>query len=84
MTVVFILSAFWWIRIRGLWKLPDGRDSLRGKLGLVLMGRALLSKSLLNKGSRVGRVRKNNGKVREKQEFVWIDGNFPLVPVLLL
>ena len=28
-----------------LWKLPDGRDWLRGKLGLVLMGRAMLSKS---------------------------------------
>ena len=26
--VVFILSAFWWIRLRGLWKLPDGRDWL--------------------------------------------------------
>ena len=24
--LVFILSALWWIRIRGLWKLPDGRD----------------------------------------------------------
>ena len=42
-TVVFILSALWWIRIRGLWKLPDGRNWLRGKLGLVLM----LSKSLI-------------------------------------
>ena len=31
---------------RGLWKLPDGRDWLRGKLGLVLMGRAMLSRSL--------------------------------------
>ena len=29
---VFILSSLWWIRIRGLWKLPDGRDWLRGKL----------------------------------------------------
>ena len=29
--VVFILSSLWWIRIRGLWKLPDGRDLLRGK-----------------------------------------------------
>ena len=48
------------------------------------MGRALLSKSLLNKGSVVGRVRKNNEEVREKQEFMWIDDNFPLVPVLLL
>ena len=28
-------------------KLPDGRDWLRGKLGLVLMGRAMLSKSLI-------------------------------------
>ena len=33
--------------IRGLWKLPDGRDWLRGKLGLVLMGGTLLSKSLI-------------------------------------
>ena len=24
--VVFILSALWWIRITGLWKLPDRRD----------------------------------------------------------
>ena len=24
--VVFILSTPWWIRIRGLWKPPDGRD----------------------------------------------------------
>ena len=23
--LVFILSALWWMRIRGLWKLPDGR-----------------------------------------------------------
>ena len=33
--------------LRGLWKLPDGRDWLWGKLGLVLMGRAMLSKSLI-------------------------------------
>ena len=45
--MVFILSALWWIKIRGLWKLPDGRDCLRGKLGLILMGRAMLSKSLI-------------------------------------
>jgi len=32
------------IRIRGLWKLPVWRDSLWGKLGLVLMG-IMLSKS---------------------------------------
>ena len=31
----------------GLWKLPDGRDWLRGNLGLVLMGKAMLSKSLI-------------------------------------
>ena len=42
-----ILSALWLIRIRGLWKLPDGRDWLWGKLGLVLMGGAMLSKSLI-------------------------------------
>ena len=44
--MVFSLSVLWWRRIRGLWKLPDGRDWLRGKLGLVLMGGAMLSKSL--------------------------------------
>ena len=45
MIVVFILSALWWIR--GLWKLPDGKDWLRGLLGLVLMGVAILSKTLI-------------------------------------
>ena len=45
--MVFSLFALWWRRIRGLWKLPDGRDWLRGKLDLVLMGRAMLSKSLI-------------------------------------
>ena len=47
MIEVFSLSALWWVKIRGLWKLPDGRDWLRGKLGLVLMGRGKLSKSLI-------------------------------------
>ena len=32
--------------MRDLWKLPDGRR-LRGKLGLVLMGEAMLSTSLI-------------------------------------
>ena len=45
--MVFILSALKWIRIRGLWKLSDGRDCLRGELGLVLMGGFMLSKSLI-------------------------------------
>ena len=44
-TVFSILSALWWIRIRGLWNLPDGRDCLWGNLGLALLGRAMLSKS---------------------------------------
>ena len=35
------------MRIRGLCKLPDGRDWLWGKLGLVLVGKAMLSKSLI-------------------------------------
>ena len=42
----FILSALWWIRIRGLWKLPDGRNWLRGKLDLVLMGGAMFIKKI--------------------------------------
>ena len=32
---------------KGLWKLPNGRDWLRGKLDLVLLGAAMLSKSLM-------------------------------------
>ena len=45
--MVFILSAFWWIRTRALWKLPNGKDRLWGKLGLVLVGKAMFSKSLI-------------------------------------
>ena len=47
MTVVLILYALWRRRTRGLWKLPHGRDWLWGNLGLVLMGRGMLSKSLI-------------------------------------
>ena len=43
----FHSSCPWLIRIRGLWKLPVRRDWLWGKLGLVLMGRAMLIKSLI-------------------------------------
>ena len=35
------------MRIRVLYKFPDGRDWLWGKLGLALVGRATLSKSLI-------------------------------------
>ena len=52
--MVFILSALWGTRIRGLWKLPDGGDWLWGKLGLVLMGGAMLSKSLIQLSVWVG------------------------------
>ena len=45
--MVFSLSTLWWRRIRGLWNLLNGRDWLKGNLGLVLMGRAMLSKSLI-------------------------------------
>ena len=38
-----VYSALWWRRIRGFWKLPNGIDSLKGVLGLVLMGGAMLS-----------------------------------------
>ena len=33
--------------LRGLWTLPGGRDWMWGNLGLVLMGRSMLSKSLI-------------------------------------
>ena len=39
--------CLWWIKVRGLWKLPDRRDCLKAKLGLVLMTLAMLSKSLI-------------------------------------
>ena len=35
------------ISIRGLWKFPDGKDWLWGKLGLIQMGGAMLNKSLI-------------------------------------
>ena len=40
MIVVFLLSALWWVRVRGLGKLPDEGN------GLVLMGGVMLSKPL--------------------------------------
>ena len=41
------MSPLWWIRIRGLWMLPERIDWLRGKLDLVLMGGAMFSKYLI-------------------------------------
>ena len=46
--LAFPLSALWWMRLRGLSKLPDGRDWWREKLGLLLVGRAMLSKTLIH------------------------------------
>ena len=45
--MVFILNTLWWIRIRHLWKLPDERDLLWGKLNLILMNGAMINKSLI-------------------------------------
>ena len=44
---LLLLSAFWWMRIRGLCKLPDRRDWLWRKLGLALVSKAMPSKSLI-------------------------------------
>ena len=41
------LSALWWMRIRGLWKFPDRKDWLWVELGLALVGKAMLNKSLI-------------------------------------
>ena len=45
--MVLTLSALWLIRIRGFWKLPDGKDWLWMTMGLALMGRTILSKYLI-------------------------------------
>ena len=44
---LLLLSALWWRRLRRLYKLPDGRDWWWEKLGLALVGKALLSKALI-------------------------------------
>ena len=44
---LLLLSDLWWMRLRGLCKLPDGRDWQWKKPGLALVGRALLSKPLI-------------------------------------
>ena len=49
--MVFVLAAvglyffllFWWMRLRGLYKLPQGREWQWEKLGLALVGRAFLA-----------------------------------------
>ena len=56
--MVFILSSLWWRRIRSLWQLPDRRDWLRGKLGLVLMSGTIPSKSLFQWNQTVVEVMK--------------------------
>ena len=42
-----VMSLLSWRRLRGLCKPPDGRDWWWEKLGLALVGRALLSKALI-------------------------------------
>ena len=44
---LLLLFILCWRRLRGLCKLPDGRDWQWDKLYLVLVGRALLSKTLI-------------------------------------
>ena len=44
---LLLLSALWWIRLRGLCKLPDGKDWWWEKLDLALVGRVVLSKTNL-------------------------------------
>ena len=48
--MIFILSALWWIRVRGLWKLHFGRDWLWGDLHLAFMGGAVFPPCSLASG----------------------------------
>ena len=52
----FLMSALWWMRIRGLCKFPAMRDLLWGKLGLSLVGRVMLSKSFIQFSANGGAV----------------------------
>ena len=45
--VLLLLSALWWMRLRGLCKLPNGKDLQWEKLGLALVGRTVLSQVLI-------------------------------------
>ena len=45
---LFLLSALWWMRIRDLCRIPDGRDWLWGKLLLALVGTSMISKFYSN------------------------------------
>ena len=61
MIVVLVLEIEWVMvissvcplvdEVRDMFKLPDGRDWLWGKLGLALVGRAVLSKTLIQLSS---------------------------------
>ena len=42
-----LLSEHWWMRLRGLCKLPNGKDWWLEKLGLALVDRALVSKDII-------------------------------------
>ena len=44
---LLLLSARWWMRLRGLCKLPDRKDWWWEKLGLALMDRVLVSKDII-------------------------------------
>ena len=44
---LLLLSAHWWMRLRGLCKLPDGKDWWLEKLDLALVDRALVSKDII-------------------------------------
>ena len=44
---LLLLSALWWMRLRGLCKLLDGKDWWWEKLDLALVGGVVLSKTNL-------------------------------------
>ena len=44
---LLLKSTLWWMSLRGLCKLPDGRDLQWEKLGLALVGRIVLSEALI-------------------------------------
>ena len=68
--MISILSTLWWIRIRGLWKLPDRWDWLWGNLGLTHLKRPWYQERLRAGGE--GDDRGWDGWMASPTRWIWV------------